>query len=121
MWTAVAQIAGTVQGRAVALLAELGDLWLAGAFPPDVDLGVTEMGAARWSYERGELAGRRREVEPRGVETRERLGGHRRGRRRRAGRLARALSAAGARARPDRGRDRHRLGGRLARAPPPRR
>lgn len=59
MWTAVAQIAGAVQGRAVALLAEGGDLALAGAFPPDVELGVTEMGAARWAFERGEPAGRR--------------------------------------------------------------
>ena len=59
MWTAVAQIAGAVQGRAVALLAEGGDLRVAGAFPPDVDLGVTEMGAARWAFERGEAAGRR--------------------------------------------------------------
>lgn len=57
MWTAVSQIAGAVQGRAVALLAEAGDLRLAGAFPPDVELGVTEMGAARWAYERGEPAG----------------------------------------------------------------
>ncbi|NLH81374.1 MAG: DUF4118 domain-containing protein, partial [Phyllobacteriaceae bacterium] len=58
IWTAVSQIAGAVQGRAVALVAEGGDLHLAGAFPPDVDLGVTEMGAARWAFERGELAGR---------------------------------------------------------------
>ncbi len=59
MWTVVAQIAGTVQGRAVALLAEAGDLRLAGAFPPDVELGVAEMGAARWAFQRGEPAGRR--------------------------------------------------------------
>lgn len=59
MWTAVAQVAGAVRGRAVALLGEAGDLRRAGAFPPDVDLGVTEMGAARWAYERGEVAGRR--------------------------------------------------------------
>lgn len=58
MWTAVAQIAGAVQGRAVALLAEAGDLRLAGAFPPDVDLGVSEWGAARWAFARGEPAGR---------------------------------------------------------------
>lgn len=58
MWTAVTQIAGAVQGRAVALLGEGGDLRRAGAFPPDVDLGVTEMGAARWAFERGEVAGR---------------------------------------------------------------
>ncbi len=59
MWTAVAQIAGAVQGQAVALVAEGGDLRVAGAFPPDVELGVTEMGAARWAFERGEPAGRR--------------------------------------------------------------
>lgn len=58
MWTAVAQVAGAVRGRAVALLGEAGDLRKAGAFPPDVDLGVAEMGAARWAYERGEVAGR---------------------------------------------------------------
>ena len=58
MWTAVTQIAGAVQGRAVALLGEGGDLRPAGAFPPDVDLGVSEMGAARWAFERGEVAGR---------------------------------------------------------------
>ncbi|MDK9695774.1 MAG: sensor histidine kinase KdpD [Siculibacillus sp.] len=59
MWTAVSQIAGAVQGRAVALLADGGDLRLVGAFPPDVELGVTEMGAARWAFQRGEPAGRR--------------------------------------------------------------
>jgi two-component system sensor histidine kinase KdpD len=58
MWTAVTQIAGTVRGRAVALLGEAGDLKLAKAFPPDVELGVTELGAARWAFERGEPAGR---------------------------------------------------------------
>lgn len=59
MWTAVAQVAGAIQGRAVALLAEGGDLRVAAAFPPDVELGVTEMGAARWAFDRGEPAGRR--------------------------------------------------------------
>lgn len=59
IWTAVAQIAGAIQGRAVVLLADGGDLRVAGAFPPDVDLGVTEMGAARWAFDRGEPAGRR--------------------------------------------------------------
>jgi two-component system sensor histidine kinase KdpD len=59
MWTAVAQIAGVVRGQAVALVAEAGDLRLAGAFPPDVELGVTEMAAARWAFARGEPAGRR--------------------------------------------------------------
>jgi len=58
IWTAVAQIAGAVRGRAVVLLAEAGDLRPAGAFPPDVELGVTERGAARWAFERGEFAGR---------------------------------------------------------------
>lgn len=57
-WTAVAQIAGAVQGRAVMLLGEGADLRVVGAFPPDVDVGVTEMGAARWAFERGEAAGR---------------------------------------------------------------
>jgi len=57
-WTAVTQIAGAVRGSAVALLAEGGDLRVAGAFPPDVALGVTEQGAARWAFERGEPAGR---------------------------------------------------------------
>lgn len=59
MWTAVVQIAGAVRGRAVALLGEAGDLRKVDAFPPDVELGVAEMGAARWAFERGEVAGRR--------------------------------------------------------------
>jgi len=58
MWTAVTQIAGAIQGRAVALLAQNGDLKLVGAFPPDVEPGVTELGAARWAFARGEPAGR---------------------------------------------------------------
>ncbi len=58
MWTACTQMAGAVQGRAVALLGEGGDLHRVGAFPPDVELGVTELGAARWAFERAEVAGR---------------------------------------------------------------
>ncbi|TBW41368.1 sensor histidine kinase KdpD [Siculibacillus lacustris] len=59
MWAAVTQVAGAIQGSAVALLATGGDLHLIGAFPPDVEMGVTEWGAARWAFQRGEVAGRR--------------------------------------------------------------
>lgn len=64
MWTAVTQAAGAVHGSAVALIGENGELRLAGAFPPDVDLGVSELGAARWAFERGEPAGRRSSTLP---------------------------------------------------------
>nr|WP_299500853.1 sensor histidine kinase KdpD [uncultured Rhizobium sp.] len=57
VWTAVSQLNGTIQ-RPVALLSPIdGVLSLRSCWPPDTELGVAEMAAARFAYEKGEAAG----------------------------------------------------------------
>ncbi|MDO1584933.1 sensor histidine kinase [Rhizobium oryzicola] len=57
VWTAVSQLNSTIQ-RPVALLAPVdGQLELQSSWPPDTELGVAELTAARFAYEKGEVAG----------------------------------------------------------------
>jgi two-component system sensor histidine kinase KdpD len=57
IWASVTQLQATLRRDVVFLLPEEGDLPLAAAWPPDIELGVTEMTAARWAHERNEAAG----------------------------------------------------------------
>lgn len=57
VWTAVSQLNGIIK-RPVALLSpQDGVLALRSCWPPDTELGVPEMAAARFAFEKGEAAG----------------------------------------------------------------
>ncbi|MVA20638.1 DUF4118 domain-containing protein [Agrobacterium vitis] len=57
VWTAVSQLNGIIK-RPVALLSpQNGTLALRSCWPPDTELGVAEMAAARFALEKGETAG----------------------------------------------------------------
>ncbi|MCA1369284.1 sensor histidine kinase KdpD [Bradyrhizobium sp. BRP14] len=57
LWAAVSQIQSTLRRNAVLLLPEDGEIVLGAAWPPDTELGVTDMTAARWAFEKKEPAG----------------------------------------------------------------
>lgn len=57
LWAAVSQLHETFGKPAVILMPREGELSLAAAWPPDSDLDVTDMAAARWAFERKETAG----------------------------------------------------------------
>ncbi|OAP41185.1 histidine kinase [Sinorhizobium glycinis] len=57
LWAAVTQIQGTLRRNAVLLLPEHGDLAVRVAWPPDTELSVSDMMAARWAFEKKEAAG----------------------------------------------------------------
>jgi two-component system sensor histidine kinase KdpD len=57
LWAAVSQLHETFGKPAVILMPREGELGLAAAWPPDSDLDVTDMAAARWAFERKETAG----------------------------------------------------------------
>ncbi|MCO6392680.1 DUF4118 domain-containing protein [Aliihoeflea aestuarii] len=57
LWAAVSQLHETFGKAAVILMPQDGELVLASAWPPDADLDVTDMTAARWAFERKETAG----------------------------------------------------------------
>ena len=57
LWAAVSQIQSTLRRNAVLLLPEDGDIALGAAWPPDTELGVSDMMAARWTFEKKEAAG----------------------------------------------------------------
>ncbi|WP_373413417.1 DUF4118 domain-containing protein [Ensifer aridi] len=57
LWATVTQIQATLRRNAVLLLPEGEDLVLKAAWPPDTELGVSDMTAARWSLEKKEPAG----------------------------------------------------------------
>lgn len=57
IWTAVNQLQATLKRDVVLLSAAKGDLAMAGAWPPDTELGVADMTAARWAMEKAEAAG----------------------------------------------------------------
>lgn len=57
LWAAVTQTQKMLRRNAVLLLPEDGDIALSVAWPPDTELGVTDMTAARWAFERKEAAG----------------------------------------------------------------
>ncbi|ABR64132.1 DUF4118 domain-containing protein [Sinorhizobium medicae] len=57
LWAAVTQIQATLRRNAVLLLPAGGEIEPAAAWPPDTELGVSDMTAARWTFERNEAAG----------------------------------------------------------------
>lgn len=57
LWAAVTQMQTTLRRSAVLLLPKDGDVALMAAWPPDTELGVTDMMAARWAFDKKEAAG----------------------------------------------------------------
>ncbi len=57
VWAAVSQLHETFNKTAVILIPRDDELALAAAWPPDADLDVTDMTAARWAFDRREAAG----------------------------------------------------------------
>jgi len=59
LWVIAAQVASAVKGQTIILLAEGTELSIRAAYPPEDTLGTAEWAAARWAFERGEIAGRK--------------------------------------------------------------
>ncbi|HEY6630710.1 MAG TPA: sensor histidine kinase KdpD [Rhizobiaceae bacterium] len=57
IWAAVAQMQASLRRDIVLLSANGGELGLAAAWPPDTELDVSDMMAARWAMEKNEPAG----------------------------------------------------------------
>ncbi|PYE86485.1 sensor histidine kinase [Phyllobacterium leguminum] len=57
LWAAVNQMHTTFRRSAVLLLPKDGDVAVMAAWPPDTELSVTDMTAARWAFEKKEAAG----------------------------------------------------------------
>ncbi len=57
IWLAVSQLQASLRRNIVLLLPEKADLRVAAAWPPDTDLDVTDLAAARWALEKRERAG----------------------------------------------------------------
>ncbi|SSC72836.1 unnamed protein product [Ciceribacter sp. T2.26MG-112.2] len=57
IWLTVSQLQTSLKRKVVLLLARSGELSVAAAWPPDADLDVTDLTAARWAHEKREPAG----------------------------------------------------------------
>lgn len=57
IWASVSQLQASLKRNIVMLVPENGDLRIAGAWPPDTELDVTALTAARWSLDKEERAG----------------------------------------------------------------
>ncbi|THV20907.1 sensor histidine kinase [Peteryoungia ipomoeae] len=57
IWLAVSQLQASLKRKVVLLVPLKGDLGVAAAWPPDTELDVTDMTAARWSHDKREPAG----------------------------------------------------------------
>ncbi|MCM2292357.1 sensor histidine kinase KdpD [Allorhizobium sp. BGMRC 0089] len=57
IWLAVSQLQVSLRRKVVLLIPRKGDLALAAAWPPDTDLDLTDMTAARWTHDKKEPAG----------------------------------------------------------------
>ncbi|MGE8102811.1 ATP-binding protein [Allorhizobium sp. NPDC080224] len=57
IWLAVSQLQASLKRKVVLLVPRKGDLGVAAAWPPDAELDVTDMTAARWSHDKREPAG----------------------------------------------------------------
>jgi two-component system sensor histidine kinase KdpD len=57
IWLAVSQLQASLRRRVVLLVQHKGDLGMAAAWPPDTELDVTDMTAARWTHDKREPAG----------------------------------------------------------------
>jgi two-component system sensor histidine kinase KdpD len=57
LWTSVTQLQSSIRRHIVMLLPQGDELEMVAAWPPDTDLGVSEIAAARWAKDRNEFAG----------------------------------------------------------------
>lgn len=57
IWLTVSQLQTSLKRKVVFLLARKEELGVAAAWPPDTDLDVTDLAAARWAHEKREAAG----------------------------------------------------------------
>lgn len=57
IWATVTQLQATLKRNIVLLLPETSDLRIAGAWPPDTELSLADITAARWAHDRREPAG----------------------------------------------------------------
>ncbi|MDH4438990.1 MAG: sensor histidine kinase KdpD [Rhizobium sp.] len=57
IWLAVSQLQASLKRKVVLLVPRKGDLSVAAAWPPDTELDVTDMTAARWTHDKREPAG----------------------------------------------------------------
>lgn len=57
LWASVTQLQGSVRRNVVMLLPKSEDLEVVAAWPPDTELGVSELTAARWANSRSEPSG----------------------------------------------------------------
>jgi two-component system, OmpR family, sensor histidine kinase KdpD len=57
IWTSVSQLQASLRRNVVLLIPEGSDLKIAAAWPPDTELDVTDMTAARWAESKQEKAG----------------------------------------------------------------
>lgn len=57
IWLAVSQLQASLKRKVALLIARDGELSLAAAWPPDTDLDLTDLTAARWAFDRKEAAG----------------------------------------------------------------
>ena len=57
IWLAVSQLQASLKRKVVLLVPRTGDLAVAAAWPPDTELDVTDMTAARWTHDKREPAG----------------------------------------------------------------
>ncbi|MBD0417057.1 sensor histidine kinase [Oryzicola mucosus] len=57
IWLAVSQLQARLKRKVVLLVPRKGDLGVAAAWPPDAELDVTDMTAARWTHDKREPAG----------------------------------------------------------------
>lgn len=57
IWLTVSQLQTSLKRKVVLLLARKEELGVAAAWPPDADLDVTDLAAARWAHEKREAAG----------------------------------------------------------------
>jgi two-component system sensor histidine kinase KdpD len=57
IWLAVSQLQASLKRKVVLLVPRKGDLAVAAAWPPDTELDVTDMTAARWTHDKREPAG----------------------------------------------------------------
>ncbi|PYB71765.1 sensor histidine kinase [Rhizobium wuzhouense] len=57
IWLAVSQLQASLKRKVVLLVPRKGDLAVAAAWPPDTELDVTDVTAARWAHDKREAAG----------------------------------------------------------------
>lgn len=57
IWLAVSQLQASLKRKVVLLVPRNGDLGVAAAWPPDTELDVADMTAARWTHDKREPAG----------------------------------------------------------------